>query len=118
MTLEDYLGQIRKVRKMGSMKSLMDMMPGMAGQVDESQLDESQLKYEEAILLSMTPAERLNHRIIGPPRRKRIARGSGTSVYQVNKLIKNFDKMRSMMKKVSKNKKLQARMMQQFGGMG
>lgn len=118
MTLEDYLGQIRKVRKMGSMKSLMDMMPGMAGQIDESQLDESQLKYEEAILLSMTPVERQNHRIIGPPRRKRIARGSGTSVYQVNKLIKNFDKMRSMMKKVSKNKKLQARMMQQFGGMG
>lgn len=118
MTLEDYLGQIRKVRKMGSMKSLMDMMPGMAGQIDESQLDEAQLKYEEAILLSMTPVERQNHRIIGPPRRKRIARGSGTSVYQVNKLIKNFDKMRSMMKKVSKNKKLQARMMQQFGGMG
>lgn len=118
MTLDDYLDQIRKVRKMGSMKSLLDMMPGMAGKVDEDQLDESQLKYEEAILLSMTPVERQNHRIIGPPRRKRIARGSGTSVFQVNKLIKNFDKMRSMMKKVSKNKKLQARMMQQFGGMG
>ncbi len=118
MTLDDYLDQIRKVRKMGSMKSLLDMMPGMAGKVDESQLDESQLKYEEAILLSMTPTERQNHRIVGPARRKRIARGSGTSVFQVNKLIKNFDKMRSMMKKVSKNRKLQARMMQQFGGMG
>ncbi|MCK5250976.1 MAG: signal recognition particle protein, partial [Spirochaetaceae bacterium] len=74
----------------------------------------AQLKREEAIILSMTLEERRNHRIIGPPRRKRIARGSGTSVSAVNRLLKNFDKSRNMMKKMAKNKKLQQQLM---GGM-
>ncbi len=117
MSLEDYLDQLRRVRKMGSMQSLLEMMPGLAGQVHEDDLDESAVKYEEAILLSMTPTERLNHRIIGPSRRKRIARGSGTSVYDVNRLLKKFDKTRQMMKKVAKNKKLQNQMMSRLGGM-
>lgn len=117
MSLEDYLDQLRRVRKMGSMQSLIEMMPGLAGQVSEDQLDESAVKYEEAILLSMTPTERQNHRILGPSRKKRVAKGSGTSVFQVNRLLKKFDKTRQMMKKVAKNKKLQNRMMSQLGGM-
>ncbi|MFW5814933.1 MAG: signal recognition particle protein [Spirochaetota bacterium] len=115
-TLEDYLAQFQRVRKMGSLESILEMIPGMKGQVSEEDIDEKEIKHEEAIILSMTPGERRNHRIIGPPRRKRIARGSGTSVYDVNKLLKKFDKMRLMMKKMTKNKKYQAQVMSQLGG--
>ena len=116
-TLEDYLDQFSRMRKMGSVQSLLEMIPGMAGQIDESKLDEKQWKREEAIILSMTLEERRNHRIIGPPRRKRIARGSGTSVSAVNRLLKNFDKSRNMMKKMAKNKKLQQQFMGGMAGM-
>jgi signal recognition particle subunit SRP54 len=116
-TLEDYLAQFQRMKKMGSLESLLDMVPGMKGQIQEDQIDRDGMKHEEAIILSMTPQERRNHRIIGPPRRKRIAKGSGTSVYDVNRLLKKFDKMRNMMKKMSKNKKYQARVLSQFGGM-
>lgn len=116
-TLEDYLEQFQRMKKMGSLESLVEMIPGMKGQIQEDQLDREGMKHEEAIILSMTPEERRNHRIIGPPRRKRIARGSGTSVYDVNRLLKKFDKTRTMMKKMSKNKKYQARVLSQFGGM-
>jgi len=112
-TLEDYLDQIRKVKKMGSMKSMLEMIPGLAGQVDEDRLDLQEMKYEEAILLSMTKKERQNHLIIGPSRRSRIAKGSGTSVAEVNRLLKKFEKSRTMMKKMVKNKGAMAKM---FGG--
>ena len=115
-TLEDYLEQFQRVKKMGSIKSLIDMVPGAAGQISEDDIDESEMKREEAIILSMTVQERRNHRIIGPSRRKRIAKGSGTNVYEVNRLLKKFDKMRLMMKKMTKNKKYQAKLMSQFGG--
>lgn len=115
-TLEDYLDQFQKVKKMGSMQSLMEMIPGMAGNIPEDAIDENAMKREEAIILSMTLQERRNHRIIGPPRRKRIASGSGTSVAEVNRLLKKFDKTRLMMKKVAKNKKMQSQLMDQFGG--
>lgn len=114
-TLEDYLDQLRRIKKMGSIKSIVEMMPGLAGQVTDEQLDKEDLKHEEAILLSMTRKERRNHLIIGPTRRSRIARGSGTSVAEVGRLIKKFEKSRLMMKKVVKNKKAAERMM---GGMG
>jgi signal recognition particle subunit SRP54 len=114
-TLEDYLDQFRRVRKMGSLQSLVEMIPGARGAIDESQLDEGEMKREEAIILSMTRAERRNHRIIGPSRRKRIARGSGTAVYDVNKLLKKFEKARLMMKKMTKNKKAQAAFLSQLG---
>lgn len=110
-TLQDYLDQIRRVRKMGSLKSLVDMMPGLAGQINDDQIDEADMKREEAILLSMTRKERLNHLIIGPTRRSRIARGSGTSVSEVNRLLKRFEKSRLMMKKVIRNKKMAERFM-------
>ncbi|MBN2873782.1 MAG: signal recognition particle protein [Spirochaetales bacterium] len=110
-SLQDYLDQIRRVRKMGSLQSIVDMMPGLAGQVSEDQIDEADMKREEAILLSMTRKERLNHLIIGPTRRSRIARGSGTSVAEVARLLKKFEKSRLMMKKVVKNKKMAGKMM-------
>jgi len=115
-TLEDYLEQFQRVKKMGSIKSLIDMVPGAAGQINEDDIDEKEMTREEAIILSMTIQERRNHRIIGPSRRKRIAKGSGTNVYEVNRLLKKFDKMRLMMKKVTKNKKYHAKLMNQFGG--
>jgi signal recognition particle subunit SRP54 len=114
-TLEDYLDQFRRVRKMGSLQSLIEMIPGARGAIDESRIDEGEMKREEAIILSMTRAERRNHRIIGPSRRKRIARGSGTAVYDVNKLLKNFEKARLMMKKMTKNKKAQSALLSQLG---
>ncbi len=110
-TLQDYLDQLRRVKKMGSMKSLVDMIPGMAGQISDEQLDSVDTKYEEAILSSMTKKERLNHLIIGPTRRSRIARGSGTSVAEVARLLKKFEKSRLMMKKVVKNKKMAEKFM-------
>ena len=116
-SLQDYLEQIQRVKKMGSMEPLLGMIPGMQGKLSEDDLDTSEVKYEEAILLSMTPGERVNYRIVGINRRKRIAKGSGTTVYQVNRLLKKFDKMRTMMKKVTKNKKYQAQLMKQLGAM-
>ncbi|MDC7223039.1 MAG: signal recognition particle protein [Spirochaetales bacterium] len=115
-TLEDYLAQFQQVKKMGSMESLMKMIPGAAN-LPENAVDEKKMKKEEAIILSMTPGERQNHRMIGPPRRKRIAKGSGTSVADVNRLIKNFEKTKNMMKKLTKNKGMQAQLMKQLGGM-
>ncbi len=114
-TLEDYLDQFRRVRKMGSVQSLIEMIPGAKGTINEDDIDEGEMKKEEAIILSMTPTERRNHRIIGPSRRKRVAKGSGTSVFEVNRLLKKFENMRLMMKKVVKNKKYQAKMFSQLG---
>jgi len=114
-TLEDYLDQFRRVRKMGSLQALVEMIPGARGAIDESQLDGQEMKREEAIILSMTRAERRNHRIIGPSRRKRIARGSGTAVYDVNKLLKKFEKVRLMMKKMARSKKAQSAFLSQLG---
>ena len=116
-TLQDMLEQLQRVKKMGSMESLMQMIPGLAGQIGDQDIDTSGMKVQEAIILSMTKKERANHLIIGPSRRKRIAKGSGTCVADVNKLIKQFEKTRLMMKKMSKNKGMQQKMMQQFGGM-
>ncbi|MBR6080193.1 MAG: signal recognition particle protein [Treponema sp.] len=121
-TLQDMLEQLQSMKKIGSMKQIIDMMPGLAGQVDESQIDRAGLKHQEAIIQSMTMKERMNHLIIGPSRRKRIAKGSGTSVQEVNKLIKQFEKTKLTMKKLTRNRGAQAKMMQQMmggaGGMG
>ena len=113
-TLQDYLEQCQQVKKMGNIQSIMDMIPGMSG-MDASQMDFSSLKKNEAIIQSMTYKERLNHLIIGPSRRKRIAKGSGTSVADVNKLLKQFEKTKLMMKKMSRNKGMQGKMMSQLG---
>ena len=105
LTLEDWLEQLRAVKKMGSLKSMLNMIPGMAGQINEDDIDKADLKNQEAILSSMTRKERANHLIIGPSRRARIARGSGTSVAEVARLIKKFEKMKGMMKKMAKSGK-------------
>jgi signal recognition particle subunit SRP54 len=102
LTLEDWLQQIRSVKKMGSLKSMLNMIPGIAGQISEEDIDKAELKSQEAILSSMTRKERANHLIIGPSRRARIARGSGTSVAEVARLLKKFEKMKGMMKKMTK----------------
>ncbi|MCX7025074.1 MAG: signal recognition particle protein [Spirochaetes bacterium] len=107
LNLQDYLDQIRRVRKMGSLKTLTDMIPGFQGQIDENRIDENGMKREEAIILSMTRKERINHLILGPTRRSRIARGSGCSAAEVARLIKKFEKTRSMMKRVAKDKRYQ-----------
>ncbi len=114
-TLEDYLDQFSRIRKMGSLQSVIDMIPGMKGNISEDDIDEKEMKREEAIILSMTVMERRNHRVLGPSRRKRIARGSGTSVADINRFLKKFEKTRLMMKKVAKNKKYQANLLSQFG---
>lgn len=110
-TLDDMLLQFQQVKKMGSMQSLLDMIPGMANQ----NVDLSGMKRQEAIIQSMTKKERANHLIIGPGRRKRIAAGSGTSVAEVNKLLKQFEKTKLTMKKLTRNKGMQSRMMSQLG---
>jgi len=104
-TLDDWLNQIRSVKKMGSLQKMLEMIPGMQGQISEDDIDKAELKQQEAILSSMTIKERNNHLIIGPPRRSRIARGSGTSVAEVARLLKKFEKMRGMMKKMAKGAK-------------
>jgi len=101
-TLEDWLTQLRSVKKMGSLQSMLEMIPGMQGQISEDDIDKANLKRQEAIISSMTRKERANHLIIGPPRRSRIAKGSGTSVAEVARLLKQFEKMRVMMKKMAK----------------
>jgi signal recognition particle subunit SRP54 len=113
--LQDYLEQIQRMNKMGPLESLVEMIPGAKGSVSEDDINREELKREQAIIQSMTPTERRNIRIIGPSRRKRVAKGSGTTVYDVNRLIKKFDKMRQTMKKVAKNKKYQAQMLKQMG---
>ncbi|MBQ0051405.1 MAG: signal recognition particle protein [Treponema sp.] len=116
-TLDDMLAQFENMNKMGSLSSIMDMIPGLAGQIDPSKIDMDGMKHQKAIIQSMTKKERANHLIIGPARRKRIAQGSGTSVAEVNKLIKQFEKTKLTMKKLTKNKGLQGKLMQQLGGM-
>ncbi len=116
-TLQDMLDQLQSVEKMGSMSQILDMMPGLAGQISEDQIDKAGMKHQKAIIQSMTLKERRNHLIIGPARRKRIAKGSGTSVQEVNKLIKQFEKTKLAMKKLTRNKGMQAKLMQQMGGM-
>ena len=114
-TLSDMLDQLENVEKMGSIESMLEMMPGLAGQISADDIDKAGLKRQKAIIQSMTIKERENHHIIGPPRRKRIAKGSGTSVAEVNKLLKRFEKTRQTMRKVAKSKGLQARLMGLMG---
>ena len=113
--LQDYLDQLDKVEKMGSTEKLLEMIPGAKGNISEDDIDRDEMRRERAIILSMTRFERSNYRIIGPSRRKRIAKGSGTSVSDVNRLLKKFEKSKLMMKKLAGNKKLQAAMMKQLG---
>ncbi|MDR1118894.1 MAG: signal recognition particle protein, partial [Bifidobacteriaceae bacterium] len=112
-TLDDFLSQLQQVRQMGSMKKLIGMMPG-AGQMREAldQFDEREVDRTEAIVRSMTPAERANPKIVNGSRRARIARGSGTTVQAVNQLLQRFDQAKTMMRSVARGGR------PQFGGGG
>ena len=102
-TLQDYLNQLESVKKMGGIGKLMSMVPGLGGKVNEDDIDESKIIKTKAIILSMTPEERNNPDIIKASRRKRIAAGSGTSIQDVNQLLKQFDMSKEMMRRVLKN---------------
>ena len=115
-TMADYLEQLVELRRMGSLTSVIEKLPGMQSAVASGAIDEQGLRREEAIMLSMTPGERENPRILGPSRRRRVARGSGASVSEVNRLVRRFDKMALAMKKMTRNQKLQQRMAAQLGG--
>ena len=98
-TLDDYLEQFAQIKNMGSLEQLMGMMPGMKpGALKDAKVDEKALAHMEAIIKSMTPYEREKPEILGASRKKRIAAGSGTTVEEVNKLLKQFDQMKKMMK--------------------
>ena len=98
-TLDDFLDQMKQLKKMGSLDQLAGMLPGVkAGSLKDAQIDEKQMARTEAIILSMTKAERTKPDIINGSRRKRIAKGSGTSVEEVNRLLKQFDQMKKLMK--------------------
>lgn len=116
-TLDDYLDQLGQLKNMGNLDQVIGMIPGMnKGALKDAKVDESALRHTEAIIHAMTPAERLNPDIINASRKKRVAVGSGTSVEEVNKLLRQFDQMKKMMKQFSgmgKNGKMPRGM---FGG--
>ncbi len=109
-TLTDYLEQMAQLKKMGSLESVMAMVPGMSGK--DVKVDEDMIVRTEAIILSMTVKERNNPDIINSSRKKRIAKGSGTSVEEINRLLKQFDQMKKLMKQMSSGK------FKGFGGFG
>ena len=98
----DFISQIQQIKKMGNVKDLMAMIPGVGKAIKDLDIDDNAFKSIEAIIRSMTPEERTNPVILNGSRRKRIAAGSGTSVPEVNKLVKQFDETRRMMKMISK----------------
>ncbi|HCN84789.1 MAG TPA: signal recognition particle protein [Sphingobacteriaceae bacterium] len=97
----DFLGQIQQIKKMGNMKDLMGMIPGVGKAIKDVEIDDDAFKPIESIIRSMTPYERENPDVINQNRRMRIAKGSGTNLIEVNKLIKQFDDMRKVMKQFS-----------------
>ena len=105
-TLEDLGTQLSQVRKMGDMKGIMGMLPGIGKikkQVADANIDDKMISHQEAIIFSMTPMERKNPKLLNGKRRKRIAAGSGTSVQEVNRLLKQHKQMAQMMKKMGKS---------------
>ncbi|CAD5248971.1 MULTISPECIES: signal recognition particle protein [unclassified Imperialibacter] len=99
---DDFLSQIDQIKKMGNIKDLMGMIPGMGKALKDVDVDDDSFKPIEAIIKSMTPKERENPDLINGSRRQRIARGSGTSIQEVNNLMKQFEQMRKMMKTMNK----------------
>ena len=109
----DFLGQIQQIKKMGSMKDLMGMIPGMSKMTQGADIDDDAFKYVEAIIFSMTPAERERPEILSTQRRKRIAAGAGRDIAEVNKLIKQFEDTKKMMKMMG-NRAEMGKMMQRM----
>ena len=115
----DFLGQIEQIKKMGNLKDLASMIPGVGKAIKDVDIDDDAFKGIEAIIKSMTPKERTNPEVLNQSRRMRIAKGSGTSIQEVNRLVKQFDQTRKMMKMVTGNsmKSMMSRMKDMKGGM-
>ena len=99
---DDFLKQMEQIKKMGNMKDLLGMIPGVGKAIKDVDIDDDSLKPIEAIIKSMTPKERANPELLNGSRKNRIANGSGTSIQEVNQLLKQFDQMRKMMKSMNK----------------
>ncbi len=112
---DDFLSQIKQIKKMGNMKDLVGMIPGMGKMMKDVEIDDNAFKSIEAIITSMTPGERANPALLNGGRRKRIASGSGTDIQEVNRLIKQFDETRKMMKMMSGGKG--SKLLQSMGNM-
>ena len=115
--LDDYLAQIRNIRKMGSLKGIMKMIPGIGSQLDNIDIDENEFFKVEAIICSMTKEERQNPKVLNGSRRLRIAKGSGTTVEQINKFMKSFEMTQRMMKEMTSNKGKMKGLMKNFENM-
>ena len=118
-TLDDFLKQLKQIRKLGSFQSILGMIPGMGkfkDQLKDVDLDGKEVKHIEAIILSMTPEERANVKILNGSRRKRIADGAGVKILDVNRMMKQFQEMQKTMKKM-KNKKINPSKMGGLGGL-
>ncbi len=115
-TLEDFLVQLRQLKKMGNLEQILGMMPGVnASALKDANIDEKQTAKTEAIVLSMTKQERMDPSVIGGSRRRRIAKGSGTTVEDVNRLLKQFDQMKKLMKQFSGKRGMRLPGMGRFG---
>lgn len=112
----DFLNQLQQIKKMGNMKDLLGMLPGMGKALKDVDIQDDAFRHIEAIIYSMTPKERTNPVLINGSRKNRIAAGSGTSVQEVNKLLKQFEDTRKMMKMMSNPKNMMG-MMKQFNKM-
>ena len=97
---DDFLSQIQQIKKMGNMKDLLGMIPGVGKALKDVDIKDDAFKHIEAIIQSMTPQERTNPQILNTSRKQRIANGSGRNIQEVNRLIKQFDDMRKMMRMV------------------
>ncbi len=122
-TLEDFRDQLKQIRKLGSLEQIMSMLPsiGPFKEMQKQKVDEKELSRVEAIINSMTPKERRNHQLINGSRRKRIAKGSGTSVQQVNQLLKQYAQTRKMMKGMKNSffgKRLKGMKLPDLGSLG
>lgn len=109
--LDDYLAQLRQMKKMGSFSSILKMIPGLGSKLKDVEVDDKEFLRIEAIICSMTKEERRNPKVLNGSRRLRIAKGSGTSVEQINKFMKSFEMTQKMMKEMTSNKGMMKRMM-------
>ncbi|HQJ05951.1 MAG TPA: signal recognition particle protein, partial [Spirochaetota bacterium] len=103
-TLQDFLDQLNQMNKMGSIENILEMIPGMKGRMGDINIDEKKIARQKAIIQSMTMREREDFRLIMGPRKRRIAKGAGVTILDVDNLLKNFQKSRQMMKNVIKGK--------------
>jgi signal recognition particle subunit SRP54 len=113
---DDFINQIQQIKKMGNVKDLMGMIPGMGKALRNVDIDDDAFKSIEAMIKSMTPLERKEPKVINGSRRSRIAKGSGTTVQDVNKLLKQFDETRKMMSRMTGNKNKRRSMGNMFKG--